>query len=85
MDIKENGNVIDNKIINPAEYLKKCIECMEKGDYVNSIKYVTISIESLVKDNTQILKKDNIMMCVKYKLIVSILAQIKELENNNGN
>lgn len=67
-------------IINPATCLKAGIAAMEKGDYSEALKQTNTAISALVRDNSQILSKNNIMLCVRYKLLIAMLSHLRRLE-----
>jgi hypothetical protein len=72
------------QIVNPGECLKKGMEFMEKGQYVDGIKQVNAAIQALIVDNSQILKKNNIVLCVRYKFLIFALAKLQKLELSKG-
>jgi len=56
---------------------------MEKGEFKEARNQIVSAISALVKDNTQILKKTNITLCVNYKLLIHLLARIRAIEAQN--
>ncbi|KAL9642750.1 hypothetical protein ABK040_009827 [Willaertia magna] len=69
--------------IDPAQCLKDGMTAIEKGDFKEARNQITNALSALVKDNTQILKKNNIILCVNYKLLIYLLAKIRVIEGQN--
>ncbi|KAG2392636.1 hypothetical protein C9374_011361 [Naegleria lovaniensis] len=69
--------------VNPTQCLKDGMTAMEKGDFKEARNQMISAISALVKDNTQILKKSNILLCVHYKLLIHLLARIRAIEAQN--
>eukprot|EP01080_Neovahlkampfia_damariscottae_P006049 gene6049-10050_t len=72
------------QIVNPGEALKKGMEFMEKGQYIDAIKQVNSAIQALIVDKNQILKKNNIILCIRYKFLIFALAKLQKLELSKG-
>lgn len=78
MDGPSSNKIAAN--VNPAESLKKAHAMLEKGRYSEAKKFVKEAVHALSKDTTQVLKKTNIVLCVRYRLLILLLAHVKKLE-----
>lgn len=68
--------------INPGEKLKIAMSLMERGKFSEARKSVHEAISILITDATQVLKKQNIILCVRYKLLITMLRKIHTLEQH---
>jgi WD40 repeat protein len=70
--------------INPSESLKNGMALMEQGKYREAKNCVNEAISALVNDSTEVLKKTNLLLCVRYKLVILMLANNQRLEAKPG-
>lgn len=69
-----------NTLVNPAESLKKGMALMEAANYREAKQCVNDAIVAMINDNSEVLKKTNLLLCVRYKLLIMMLANNQRIE-----
>jgi WD40 repeat protein len=70
--------------VNPADALKNAMSLLESGQYRDARTRINEAINALVNDNSEVLKKNNLLLCIRYKLLVMMLAHNQRIETSNS-
>eukprot|EP00761_Pharyngomonas_kirbyi_P014424 gb/GECH01014454.1/.p1 GENE.gb/GECH01014454.1/~~gb/GECH01014454.1/.p1 ORF type:complete len:973 (+),score=217.28 gb/GECH01014454.1/:1-2919(+) len=66
--------------VNPSDAMKKAMGQLNKGQFPGALKNINKALSVLVKDTSQVAKKKNILICVRYKLLLTLLQHHRDME-----